>query len=134
MTSRFLTTRREVLQRLGIAVSGIAVGLPAGAGSPTEHPGADLGAAMSDLIRHPESAAIIGAVYIAQSGDNYSAADFAHDIDKRLRAIRGKGYPHIDASDLAALIRADFVSGDVVNVGGWILSRTEARLCATYAA
>jgi hypothetical protein len=29
-----------------------------------------------------------------------------------------------------ARVRAEFGAGDVVRVGGWVLARTEARLCA----
>jgi hypothetical protein len=35
--------------------------------------------------------------------------------------------------DLRASIHRDFASDDVVVVGGWILSRTEARICAVAA-
>ena len=29
-------------------------------------------------------------------------------------------------------IRVEFARGDIVQIGGWVLSRTEARLCAPY--
>jgi hypothetical protein len=33
---------------------------------------------------------------------------------------------------LDAQVRGDFVSGATVQLDGWVLSRTEARLCALY--
>lgn len=54
-----------------------------------------------------------------------------------LASVLSIGLPTDAMTDLAFLRnslefrqRADFDAGDVVNVDGWILSRTEARLCA----
>lgn len=42
----------------------------------------------------------------------------------------GTGTAPSPAASLAEQVKADFVSGDVVEVRGWVLSRTEARLAA----
>jgi hypothetical protein len=45
-------------------------------------------------------------------------ADLAGEHDRSLRAR------------LVAAVRADFAAERTVNIGGWILSRIEAQLCA----
>jgi hypothetical protein len=57
------------------------------------------------------------------------------DADRaRLRAALaarlGEGFARADAGAIAAAIRGDFATGDVVVVRGWLLARTECRLCA----
>lgn len=134
MTASFLATRREVLQQLGLAVGSITTALPAVATRSEAILRPDLADALTDLIRHPASAAIVGAAWLAEYGEGISAADLARQLDERLDFARTAPRNGVTASDLVELIRADFVSGDVVNLQGWILSRTEARICALYAA
>ncbi len=68
MNSRFLTTRRRILQQLAMTLSTAAVTLPTHA---APHPACvtgdpDLSAAIDGLISQRNSAAIIGEAYLAQ--------------------------------------------------------------------
>jgi hypothetical protein len=80
---------------------------------------------LAALLRHPESAAAIGARYLRDHPDERSAA---------LRLARPPGGVAPDRSAWRGALRSecarDFAEGRVVRVDGWILSRTEARLCA----
>lgn len=70
-------------------------------------------AAPSDPVR--ESARIVGRAYLAR---------FPQDADPvRLRCA-------LAGPPLAERVRRDFERGDVVQLDGWVLSRSEARRCA----
>ena len=89
-------------------------------------PGVGAGAhPLAGLLRHRSSAAAIGERYLRD-----------HPAE-RAAALRLSGPPAAGASDrsdwrrsLQHEVRRDFAEGRVVRVDGWILSRTEARLCA----
>jgi hypothetical protein len=85
------------------------------------------------LLRHPDSATAVGAVYrravpaeadpptltrLLLSSLSLDEARLARRSDAWLRAL------------VAARIRNDFTAGHTATIDGWILSRTEARLCA----
>jgi hypothetical protein len=81
-----------------------------------------------------ESARQIGWRYLEASPEERDAV-WADPRIMELVATLGNG-----SGDLGALCRqaavqqkADFESGDVVSVNGWLLSRAEARLCAACA-
>lgn len=131
MTSRFIASRRRTLQQLGLALGSAAMSAAARAVPIRGWSAADaeLAAAAERLIAHRRSAAVIGVHYLAQCENENSAELLA-------RAIR-EGMPaegiHVDERSLIARIRSDFEHGEVVNLQGWVLSRTEARLCALFA-
>ncbi len=85
----------------------------------------DVGQSLRELIVHRESAALLGRAYL-------TAVPHEADPSKLVSLILGE--PAIptgrEAARVAARIRADFDAGRVVTVEGWILSTTEARLCA----
>jgi hypothetical protein len=62
-----------------------------------------------------DAAALVWRILAALS---LSEADLAGEHDRSLRAR------------LVAAVRADFAAERTVNIGGWILSRIEAQLCA----
>jgi hypothetical protein len=131
MTSRFLTTRRRILQQLGIALGSTVIGFPARSAQIPHflsHESA-LSAALDQLIVHTGSAAVVGEAYLAQFDDERSASV----LTRRILASLPPELKRIEAQALHRRIRADFECGDVVNLHGWLLSRTEARLCALYA-
>ena len=76
--------------------------------------------------RGSDSAAHIGRAYLAKHEDE-------RDVDV-LRAHLGDLVSQSGGDGLAeragARIREDFATGRTVQVDGWLLSRTEARLCA----
>jgi hypothetical protein len=94
------------------------------------------GARLVALFPHGESARAVGVEYLVSH---------PRDADRRVlcRAVAdalGYACSDIDSlsdealrDDLRASIHRDFASDDVVVVGGWILSRTEARICAVAA-
>jgi hypothetical protein len=88
---------------------------------------------LAGLLTHIESAKVVGAAYLQQR---------AHEADVRLLLDQITSSPA--AGDIALfggpdrqlhqlldrMIREDFGADRVVNLRGWILSETEARLCA----
>jgi hypothetical protein len=82
---------------------------------------------------YPESAAELGRAYLATAPREGSATVLAERIAASLPA----GHAAIRTADdsqleslLAQQLREDFMAGDTVTVDGWIISKTEARLCA----
>ena len=120
----------SILQQFAMTLSTAAVTLPTHAAPRlacvTGDP--DLSAAIDDLISQRNSAAIIGEAYLAQFDDERSADILLSKIHESLRADTQR----IDKQTLLGRIRADFERSDIVNLHGWLLSRTEARLCALY--
>jgi hypothetical protein len=114
-------TRRGFLAALAAGIVGAVLGLrlywregrpPAGAEP------------LARLLPHAENAARLGRRYLEETPQEADAAHLvaligvAADTDAALR------------ERLEARIRQDFIAGATVAVDGWLLSRTEARLCA----
>jgi hypothetical protein len=87
------------------------------------------------LLRHPDSARAVGAAYrrtfpaeadppkltgLLLSSLSLDEARLARQSDASLRAL------------VVARMRNDFAAGHTATIDGWILSRTEARLCALW--
>ena len=86
-------------------------------------------AAIRALITHRADADQLGRAYLAMHRDERSSAAL-------LRHLLGPMPPASAAETpgrIAARIRADYRAARTVTVEGWILSRTEARLCALVA-
>ena len=95
------------------------------------------GAAMRllTLVAAPASALEIGRIYLAQCPEEEGIVTLTRLILSSMS---------LNSGDLAALdcqalparvtsrVRTDFERGVTVEIGGWILSRTEARLCALW--
>ena len=127
-------TRRFVLA--------LPMALAAGRAGAAVPPATSAGAAVADRLRAlvpaPDSARLIGRAYLAgypdESGDDATLA-------RLILADLGGGDPRaplpVDTRRLretiAARVREDFRHGRTARVEGWILSRTEARLCALWA-
>ena len=79
---------------------------------------------LSALFTNRRSAAIVGQVYLQQHPEEANVETLLAGIDAA----------HLPPAERAPLtdrrIRADFAAGRVVTIDGWILARTEARLCA----
>jgi hypothetical protein len=125
-------TRRFVLACLGCAC-----GLPlmlrssfgSTAGQSIEHNAAQL----RSLVADPRRARILGYRYRTQYPAEKQTAVLTGLICSSL-ALDDSGMAVIDRdallSALDARVRAEFGDGDIVQVDGWVLARTEARLCA----
>jgi hypothetical protein len=74
----------------------------------------------------------LGQRYLAQVPLEREPAVLARLIDAALkdRAAAGIANRARLADALEAQIRAEFGAGQIVRVDGWVLARTEARLCA----
>jgi hypothetical protein len=92
-----------------------------------------LSAKLTKLLAHQESARIVGAEYLKQ---------YPHEADARVlqdRIVAGfaGGYATLSSAHESAIrqlieerVRQDFETEQIVKVQGWVLSVTEARLCA----
>ncbi len=86
---------------------------------------------LTDLISNQASAAEIGGAYLSQSGTAIDPGSVANSI------IAAGGGPYSTLGETRAAlcdqIRNDFTHGRTVLVGGWVLSQTEASVCALVA-
>lgn len=117
--------RRQFLQlSFGLGVAW-AIGAPVRRDTPTALEQGDLTA----LLRHQSSAKIIGQHYLQHYPHEANA-------DQLLGLITAGVITDANASGqqlrdrLAQKIRQDFADERVVKLQGWLLARTEARLCA----
>jgi hypothetical protein len=91
------------------------------------------GVALLAAFSRPESAAAVGRAYLSGHPADADEIRLAADLAD---ALRSRGCDPLTApparlrAAIADQIRADFASGQVVSVEGWVLSRSEARLCA----
>lgn len=86
------------------------------------------------LIGDPEAASRIGRVYLDAHPEYRSSDVLAAEIEQRLIKHDATLTDLHDTRRVTAamhdLVRAEYIQNDVVSVGGWILSSTEARLYA----
>ena len=124
-------TRRTLLKRFVLSV--LAGALPAplralGSTSPTHSP-------PSCLIRclsNQDGARALGMRYLAiapHEADPLALARLVAGSSRRLLTLAGADVVTLRAL-LAKQQRSDFAGGRVVNIDGWLLSLTEARICA----
>lgn len=75
----------------------------------------------------------IGGICLEHCSDRAALRDFGAELHEQA-ALTGVIQPRDESADAPLLewvecrVRQDFDDGDVVNINGWILSRTEARL------
>lgn len=88
---------------------------------------------LAGTFHHPDSAAAIGRTYLRQYPAEAEVRHLASEIERDLDCL-GCRLPRADEASLRDAVRErvrrDFAEGVVVSVDGWVLSRTEARLCA----
>jgi hypothetical protein len=83
---------------------------------------------LSNLLSHSESARAIGHAYLALAPEEASATCLLRRIHRSLADRRAGAR---DLRELVARrIAQDFAEDRIVELQGWILARTEARLCA----
>lgn len=120
-------------RRLLLLAGAVALGLRLPSGRLRAAPATDAVARLKALAGPPRSARALGLAYLARCPEEanppllaalvlqslgLTVADLAAVDDRRLRPL------------LAARIRDDFAAARTATAGGWILSRTEARLMA----
>lgn len=92
-----------------------------------------LASRMVSIFNNELSAKVVGAEYLRLS---QSDADLEHMLDSICRTCGHDTQALMDKDDqqlrdvLVARQRQDFSEGQTVRVQGWVLSKTEARLCA----
>lgn len=131
MRRRWQPTRRHLL-RAAMLLG--ALGLPMGgrlrAASTTQDATA---ARLLSLLRHRTSARRIGERYLRVAPDEASAARLVDLICDDVMPDRARLAAVDDATlrrRLRSRVQQDFARNRTVRVAGWILSATEARLCA----
>ena len=125
-------TRRFVLACLG-AVTGLPLMLRLSPGLAAERSVGLSAATLRSLIADPLRARILGCSYRAQ----FPAEDHPGVLTGLIGSSLGLGDAGAAALNRDALlcvldarVRAEFGAGDIVRADGWVLARTEARLCA----
>ena len=95
------------------------------------HP--DAAERLLSALGRPASAAVVGRRYLAGHPQEADRQWLAGELDADLRR-QGCDSRQADAArlraGLARQVRTDFARSRVVRVDGWVLSVTEARLCA----
>ena len=97
----------------------------------------DLARRIAGVVRYPlASARAIGFKYLQVAPDEASVGILRRLIAGAVvisDAETGRLTDTAVARSFHQRIRTDFESGNIVSVGGWVLSRTESRLCAMIA-
>ena len=122
-----LSRRRFARGMMTALIGGLAIAVPRLA---RVAPDSDLGA----LVGCRESAERVGRRYLAMlpaGTDRSQLLRASPTLDRAARATRRK--PEVAARFLRQGIDDDFRRADTVVVDGWVLARTEARLCAIIA-
>ncbi len=117
-SSRMGVSRRDVVAWGIMALGALGARWVPG---PRRVPPDAAGSIARQLFQDPSQAAELGRRYLAQSHDHQGAQALAE-------ALEAGG-----VSLLRRLRSRDLRSGKTVVVGGWVLARTEARLCALVA-
>ena len=122
-------SRRTVLAGLAAGIVGAAIGLRL-----YWHGGGTREARrLADMLRHPDSAAWLGRLYLEGKPREADTALLVTLIGAAPGPALPPASPSTDEAlraDLEERIRNDFIYGNTVAVDGWLLSLTEARLCA----
>jgi hypothetical protein len=123
--------RRSVVQTLGVAGLTLAVGPGAGYGKAL--PGtadAPLARWLKCMVADLESARRVGQVYLQKAPEEADRDRLLMQIFPELTPARQIDSPAAWRRAYTAKCRQDFAEGQTVRIDGWVLSLTEARLCA----
>jgi hypothetical protein len=119
--------RRRVLQRLlGAMLFPAGLSLRSALGRPqsVSTSGFDLLTVLDDRA----SAAVIGRRYLLNNRQEADSEWLASQLKKKLG--EGPWSPSSFKEKMAETLKQEFGHGETVRVDGWVISRTEARLCA----
>jgi hypothetical protein len=130
-----LIGRRRTLMLLAWA-SSLPLLLRSSDSLPAEEAAASRAGQLRALIREPVLARMLGRAYRAQYPEEAEAATLTRLLWRDLGLSDVPG-PQANAPSreqlwaaLETRVRAQFGGGDSVQIQGWMLARTEARLCA----
>jgi hypothetical protein len=118
--------RRRAMASLGAGSLALAVAGPGDIASLSSRTAAaPVATWLRSMIADLESARRVGQLYLQTAPEDADRDRLLADLFPRLEPQAG------DRRDsFAACCRQDFADGATVRVDGWVLSRTEARLCA----
>ena len=126
LTRRF--SRRVFTGRIGMTLLAL-IGATDALARPASAGGTDLDQLLADMFSEPAAVRAIGRAYLSAGRDPREQARWQQDMEIRLsRAGRRRTLAH-----LRRRIDADFRRQNIVTLDGWVLSETEARLCAAAA-
>lgn len=111
--------RRGMVRILGLAGVAAALGPQAASALPLPSPARRLTGLLADMA----SARQIGRAYLQGTPGDADRDCLTAQLVARLEG-------DVSRETLVACCRADFADGRTVMVNGWMLSQTEARLCA----
>jgi hypothetical protein len=89
----------------------------------------------AQALARPALLEMLGADRTLEIGTHYRAAAPGENTVAALRdAISSsqRQFPWIRRRSIEEQVRDDFAAGRTIVIGGWVLSRTEARQCALY--
>lgn len=122
---RRLLDRRSFIASLSALTISLSAPLILGTDGRDSRSLRDLVLQLLGIFPNPDALIAIGKQYLDLHGDG--------DLAQLVALLRNRNR-EISAGDLmdevVLLIKRDFSVGDVALVDGWVLSRTEARLCA----
>jgi hypothetical protein len=128
MTDVDLTRRRLLIAAAGLGAAVVAG--PIAMWPVVERFAAsDPAALLRGLVTHRGAAVALGRSYLEANPTEAHRADLVRNlVGARVPASTSRA-----SREVASRIRADYRAGRTVVVEGWVLSRTEARLCALIA-
>jgi hypothetical protein len=93
---------------------------------------AGVSAQLAAVLRSRTSAVVIGEAYLAAYPGERDAAHLGNLIaaDVDTRPLLESLAPEQLGAVIGAIVQRDFALGRTVEIDGWLLARTEARLCA----
>jgi hypothetical protein len=123
--------RRRFLHAAALGAAGAAAGATGWLARPRSR---------AQMLAHPVLLELLGDVDSVRAVGLTYRHSFPHEQTSQAleRALLRSVGPAARLSDrllrarVDARVQADFDTGDVVQIGGWILSRTEARQCALF--
>jgi hypothetical protein len=127
----------KLSRRFMLIAAAIAFGLPEPLARAAAAPSVTALLRLRGLARPPASARAVGVAYLTRFPDEREPLTLTRLV------LDGLGLTEAETAilserelraQLAERLRAEFAEGRIATVGGWILSRTEARLCALWAA
>jgi|ERR1017187_4108322 hypothetical protein len=129
-------TRRSVLAAIAQG-GGLALTLGRGSAfaATSSQPADPVAAKLRSLVSDPFSARHIGQIYLQQASAENNPTRLASLILSSLE-LTSHDALRLERGALSKLfsvgVRADFAAGRTACLNGWILSRTEARICALW--
>lgn len=124
-----VVVRRDGAVRRLVDRIGMTPGAARGTGSdPASATGLAAAGSWRAVIPAPRSARVIGERYLAVAPEERDATLLMRRLQDVVDA--GDGSRDGRAEGVRTQIHRDFAADDVVQVDGWVLARTECRLCA----